>query len=431
MTKFEYLKEKAQPNNTRDNILVACTWKATGGKTCSNNTKMYSKDSILKVNSSKNKEIDKCLIMCLDDVMKTVDWSKAKVFDPSRGEITFGNNIVSPVFRLLMLAEDLDSALKDDSYQLIYDSFTPFENLNQTSNVIIDENTYQRIISVLGAPFIGEDELEYTREQITDLAIRPALEEYFHWVPPLREPTVVNTSNGGGTGTVTYKRKTVTDPDTGEVTETDEWVGESASVSNDGGLIVDMPSDAYGVTGISLQQSGMSLEGNILSPMFYAMEQSLYSGFSYSALSGTYNGRSPYTNTNTIGGMLGSRAASQALVNYTRRVHYEGPYGPDASHPNGKYIKLYSNISGVFNVWWAKESLDFNDVEYANRRRVIEYAQACVKELFANLRGQAKSDIPGQYDYNQWKAEAKEAKQTITDEWKKLVKYAGVIRGSL
>lgn len=418
MTKFEYLKEKAQSNNTKDNILVACTWKATGGKSCSNNTKMYSKDSLYKVSSAKS-ELNKCLIMCLDDVMKTVDWSKAKVFDPSRGEITFGNNIVSPVFRLLMLAEDLDSALKDDSYQLIYDSFTPFENLNQTSNVIIDENTYQRIISVLGAPFIGEDELEYTREQITDLAIRPALEEYFHWVPPLAKPTVVNTNDGGGVGKTVYREN-----------DKGEFVAENSSVSEDGGLEVEMPDGAYGVTGISLQQSGQSLNSNILSPMFYAMEQALYSGFNYSALTGVYNGRSPYTNTNSIGGMLGSRAASQALVNYTRRVHYEGPYGPDASHSK-KYIRVYSNVSGVFNIWWAKESLDFNDVEYANRRRVIEYAQACVKELFANLRGQAKSDIPGQYDYNQWKAEAKETKQTITDEWKKLVKYAGVIRGSL
>lgn len=411
MTKFEYLR-------TQSPETMVFTWKALGSMKASDSTKIYSKDSIYLI-KVKNSELNECLVLCLEDTIKTeqMSWNKARIFDFPWGEITFGSNIVSPSFKVLLLKEDYNGV--DQSSQEFkdrYAKFVPYENLNKTASVTIDENTYQRIISVLGTPFIREDELEYTREEITDLAIRPALEEYFHWVPPVRE-TTINSSEGSTGTSETYKEN-----------EKGEWVATSGNSTSGGGLMVDMPSDAYGVVGLSLQQSGQSLNTNILSPMFYALEQSMYSGFSYTALTGVYNGRNPYTNTNSIGGMLGSRAASQALINYTRRVHYEGPY--DRSDGT-KYIKVYSTVSGVFNIWWAINSLNFKDVEYANKRRVIEYAQACVKELFGNLRRLAKSDIPGQYDYEKWIQEAQQTKQTITDEWKKLVKYAGIIRGSL
>ncbi len=426
MTKFEYLKSQSNKN-------IIFTWKALGGGTglkANSSTKVYSKDSLYLVNV-KSSGLYRCIVICTEDC-GSVSWGQAFIFDYMHGEITFGNNIVSPNFKVLLSRQDYEGITQDDAFQLEYESFVPFKSLDPNNKeynpfndiyndgpVIIPEEVYRRCISVLGAPFITDEELEYTKEEIIELAIKPALEEYFHWIPNVR-PQVVD-SMEASTG-----NKVVSGYD-----ENGKWVVKSSSSSDGNGVDVDMPDDAYGVAGLSLQQSGQSLNTNILSPMFYALEQSLYSGFSYTALTGVYNGRSPYTNTNSIGGMLGSRAASQALINYTRRVHYEGPYPADDDHPNHRWIRIYSTVSGVFNIWWALRSLDFNTIEYANRRRVIEYAQACVKELFGNLRRLAKSDIPGQYDYEKWITEAQQTKQTITDEWKKLVKYAGVMRGSL
>lgn len=388
MTKFEYLNPTTNPKITTQDIVK--TWKALGGLKANKSTKFYAKDNIyvIKVTDS---EMFNCLVYCLDDITSSrVDWENAKVFDSYLKEITFGNNIVSAEFKLLLDADTFINTA--DNLEAGWNkTFIPYEKLNDSSNVIIPEDVYMRCLSPLGAPFVQEDELEYTRKEIMELAIKPALEEYFHWVPAVKETTV-------------------------------------AALSEE--MDVDMPSDAYGVVGLSLQQNGTTLGGNATSPLFYAIEQSLYGGFNYSALSGSYTGNSPYTNTTSIGGMLTTRAASQAVLNYTRRIHYEGPYGPDENHIN-RYIRVYSNVDGNFNVWWAVQSLNYNDIEYANRRRFVEYAQACVKELFGNLRRQAKSDIPGRFDYDKWISEAEKTKETITNEWKKLVKYSGIIRGSL
>ena len=54
-----------------------------------------------------------------------------------------------------------------------------------------------------------------------------------------------------------------------------------------------------------------------------------------------------------------------------------------------------------------------------------------MNELFAYLRRQSKTDLPGQIDYSTWLTEAKETKARITEEYKKMVKSSYAIRGSL
>ena len=62
---------------------------------------------------------------------------------------------------------------------------------------------------------------------------------------------------------------------------------------------------------------------------------------------------------------------------------------------------------------------------------MFEYSQANIKELFAYLRRQSKTDLPGQVDYSSWLTEAKETKERITGEYKKMVKSSYAMRGSL
>ena len=158
------------------------------------------------------------------------------------------------------------------------------------------------------------------------------------------------------------------------------------------------------------------------------MEQSLYGGFNYTNLSGTYYGTAaPKTSTSTLNSVLGNRAAAQALINYTRRVHYEGPYKrPDGS----QFVKVYSNTMGTFNIWWAKRSLDFNDVRYEDRRYVFDYIEANIKELFGYLRRQAQSDVPGRVDYSKWIEEAGTKRSSIQEVYRQIVKGSGILRGS-
>jgi hypothetical protein len=411
MTKKDYLRTKANPE---ERIM---TWKSLGNNIITDSTKIYLENQIYYVNMYLS-ELNGAWVYCNQTCTENIDWTAAKIFDINYGEISFGYNVVNPYFTLLLTNNEVkdwinnnypgayssvEEYINSSEFSSRYNSFKPYKNYNLQDKVTINEDDYRRIISVLGSPFIREDELEYTRDEICDLAIKPALEEYFHWIPA--------------------------------TTHIEEEAGQME-------MDVEFPDDScYDVVGISLQQYGGSMNGNMLSPLFYGMEQSLYSGLNYTGLSGSYTGsKKPKTQTNSVTNVITSRANAQALINYGRRVHFEGPYEPNdpgsptpktISNPKNKWIRVWSNTQGVLNIWLARKTLNFNDVLHQHRTRVFDYSQACVKELFGNLRRQSKSDIPGLVDYKEWLSEAKETKEKIEGEWKAMVKWAGVMRGSL
>ena len=417
MTKKDYLRTKADPEER------VMTWKSLGSNIINDSTKIYIANQIYYVNIPLS-ELNGTLLYCNMDYTGNVNWLQGTLFDVSYGEISFGYNTASPYFSVLLTPNEFQEVdTTSQSFINTYKGFVPYKDFQLEDEVTISDADYKRIISVLGAPFIREFELEYTRDDICELAIKPALEEYFHWIPAVR-PTTVEAGQGSTGG---YWHE---DPKTGD------WVKESDSLMSDGSIIVDMPSWAYNVVGLSLQQLGGAMNGNMLSPLFYGMEQALYSGMNYTGLSGSYTGtKAPKTQTNTVANVIASRAQAQALINYGRRVHYEGPYErvdeKTGAYTGEKYIKVWSNTSGMLNIWWARRTLNFDDVQYQHRTRVFEYAQANVRELFANLRTQSKSDIPGLVDYKDWWDKAEKTKERITDEYKKIVKASGVMRGSL
>ena len=387
MTKKEYVRTKASPEER------VMTWKSLGSNIINDSTKIYIANQIYYVNVPLS-ELNGAILYCNMDYTGNIDWTAGKLFDLYYGEITFGYNVASPYFSVLLTPNEfLDVDVNSASFVNGYKSFVPYKNYDLQDKVTISEEDYRRVISVLGSPFIREDELEYTRDEICDLAIRPALEEYFHWIPA--------------------------------TTHVEEEVGQME-------MDVQFPDEScYDVVGVYLQQYGGAMNGNMLSPLFYGMEQSLYSGLNYTGLSGSYTGsKAPKTQTNSVSNVITSRANAQALINYGRRVHFEGPYEPDGDH-DSKWIRVWSNTQGVLNIWFARRTLNFNEVLHQHRTRVFDYSQACVKELFGYLRRQSKSDIPGLIDYKEWLSEAKETKEKIQGEWKAMVKWAGVLRGSL
>jgi len=403
MTKLEYLKNLAKSDSGEKQVETIYTWKSQGSLVANDDTKIYNSDTLYYISAS-NCDINGYLVYCQKECKGHIfTWANAKFYDYQYGEISFGNDIVSPYFNVILTKTEFDT-IKENYYKLSeYRNFIPFKDLETTSKVIINEEDYIRCLKPVGVPFITEEELEYTRDEITELAIKPALEEYFHWIPNTRSQEVQVPNNE---------------------------------------INVAMPTDAYCVVGISLQQFGSAVSGNVLSPLYYGLEQSLYGNYAFSTLTGTFTGNNPYTATSSMSTMINNRSVSQAIINYSRRVHYEGPYvihskeeaeklGLKDALVGSKYIRLYSNQNGIFNIWWGIQTLNFNDIEYAERTRVIEYAQACVKDLFGSIRSLARTDVPGQLDYSKWPAEAEKTKSDIRGAWMKMVKYAGIERGSL
>ena len=421
MTKFEILqKYRAQEESTGVYVKLMDSWASMGknfihiydGVNTARSTRYYSKDMLYVLHiASGAGMLNGSLIFCNEsftDKDLALKWEDCEVLDYEHGYISFGQTVWSPNFRILLLPDDvmttagaLDEVYSEDpnasaisSYQVQNPSFIPFyEEDSDPEQVQIQDSDYEEIMSCLGATFITPEELEYTRAQICNLAIKPALREFFKWCPAKTlEPTVVNVS------------RTVQE--------------------------IDMPAEAYGVAGLSLQQNGMNAMGDTTNPFAYAWEQSFYGGggAGINVGIGLMNTSVKGVANNGILTSIQGRAVNQAIINYARRVHYEGPY----DRANGtKYIKLYSNTSGSFNIWWAKKSMNFDDVRYTQKENAIDLCKAKVMQLFGSLRRQTKADIPGMVDWSYLVTEGKELWDNTVKNLKEIVKGEGILRGSL
>lgn len=420
MTKFEILqKYRAEGQSNRYRKLID-SWAVMGknfihsysGTGSARSTRYFTKDLLYILHISPYAgALNGALLYCTESFSDTdlsLKWEDLEVLDYDQGYVSFGNNIWSPNFRILLLPQDVFTAASvgdgsiysDDpaentlnNYRTQSPSFVPFaEEEKDSDQVQIAESDYNEIMSCLGATFIQEEELEYSRTEICNLAIRPALREFFKWCPAVMPPTVETVSR--------------------QVQE------------------IDMPSEAYGVSGISLQQNGMNAMGDTTSPFAYAWEQSYYGGggSNINIGLGLMNTSIKGVATNGITNTLQNRALAQAMINYSRRVHYEGPY----ERADGtRYIKLYSNTQGTFNIWWAKKSLNFDDVRYTQKENAIALCQAKVMQLFGNLRRQIKSDVPGMVDWSYLVSEGKTLWDETVKNLKEIVKGEGILRGSL
>lgn len=377
-TKLEILKSYTP-------LYVKATWEILGKQEITPTTKFYSKDILYRINIPGESTLNGSMVFCTQDCMEVQDWLNAELCDYNFGYITFGNDIISPNFRLVCTHQEIENSIGS-----VPESFVPFKDYLQKTGVVqIDEMDYQTCLKVLGFPYITEDELEYSKEEILNLAIKPALEEYFHWLPNV---------------------KIETHSITGKIQE------------------IQFPMDAYDVVNISLQQKGSIGAGNVSNSILRYFDMASYSAYNFSGLTGNYRGiTAPTTNLSSPESFLSSRQLTQAFTNLNTRFHFDKYTKEDGT----KWIKLYSNKLGNVDIHWALKSLNFNDVEFAQRQNLIKYCQGEIMELFANLRQQAKSDVTGYYDYSTWLSNAKTMKDDVRTEWKNLVKVSSIMRGSL
>lgn len=394
MTKLEIIRDLYTSVQKRD------TWYVMGQNTITDITRFFSADILYFCNTGSD-VIKGSLVFCNKEYIGKLNWDNASIIDSVTGEISFGNDIVSSRFFLVLDKAHLDNINDPSSpnYVAPDETFIPFQAQYERTDVVqISDDDYDEIVSMaIGGVFIPDEEFEYTREDITRLAIAPALREFFKWCPHTRPQEFPCTSN----------------------------------VQN-----VIMPEDAYCVVGLSLQQFGPA-SSTIGNPILWSLLASPYLGTNAGTLTGQYMGNAaPKTAISNGNTLLLARAAQQGFINYQRRMHYEGPYDDDSQGtvtgtPNARYITVYCNTLGAFNVWWGIKTSNFNDVEFAQKNNAIKLCSAKVKQLFGQLRRQSKTGIPGQVDYSYLVAEGKEEEKAIIDELKTLVKSAGVIRGSL
>lgn len=381
---------------TREEILRKYTplekktsWIMMGSNTISSATKVYNEGSLYKLEAYSNYQ--DALIYCRKNCSGNFDWRNVYLINEDTGELTFGNDVISAEFTLVMTPEQFNAVDDEDVDRFIQTgAFLPFSEEAAEGEVHISEEDYALCLKCLGYPFISESELEYTRSQITSLAIKPALQRYFKYFPK----TIIKT----------YPIVPGTQGD--EV----------------------FPDGAYDIIHFSLQQAGQGMNGaSIGNPLLYYWSETVPNAMSSGY--GTYanSGKSTLTNSSGLDVYLNGRALRQALTNYGRRVHVRKERMED-----GKYHALFtSTTAGTAEIHYAVQTLDFNDVELARRPEVLKLCEAEIKLLFGNLRRQIKGDIPAMYDYSKWVEEADQTIKDVEENFQNIVKYSSVIRGGL
>lgn len=356
------------------------SWFALGELEIKKSSRIYNKEQIYKVNIPTS-DLHGSLLFCDKEYIGAdLAWDSAKLVDTDHGEISFGLNIITPHFTLILSADELNSITDP-----VDEEFIPFkEEFLKTSDVIIDDDELDIILADIGAPFINMDELEYSRQDIVNLMIKPALQEYFKWFPKVE---VFN-----------YP-----------ITSTNMQEHE-------------FPKDAYSVMHVGIQQGiAQGQTSNILLRYF---DEVVWS--SQSPASGHMGGRnSPRTRTGDWGAMMLDRATRQGMINYASRVHHK-----IINKHGKKYLSCYTNKTGQLQVHYAIKSNDWNDIEFARLPEARQLASAYVLKNFGSLRSQAKSDIPGAVDYSGWVDKAERIREKVIEDWQGLVKFSGIIRGS-
>lgn len=398
MTREEIIK--GYTNNQKKS-----TWEQLGSNVITSNTKLYNKGMVYQVKVD-NAPLFDCLIFCREDHIGGLDWAQGNIIDSFSGEISFGNNIIDPNLIVVMSKADFDEA----DASAVPSDFIPFQETlkEETGNVIISDSDYHYIISVLGFPYVTEEELEYSRQEIIDYGIRPAAELYYRFFP---------------------RRQTFTYPASIGITEEP------------------FPTGAYDILHFSVQQAAGVLDSNgnytgeITNTLLRYVDLLATTGAGggtgglmggYAALTGNYySSLPPKTITGNIGSYTTSRASTQAYINYSTRSHIDKVLKTDENGNSRYYSRFYTTKSGVVEITYAMKDLNINNIDFARRQEFFKVAQGYVKLLFANLRSQAKPISGNITDYSSWKQEANEAIKDVTEIWKSIVRYSSAIRGGL
>lgn len=396
MTREEIIK--GYTNNQKKS-----TWAQLGSNVITSDTKLYNKGMVYQVKVD-NAPLFDCLVFCREDHIGGLDWTQGNIIDSFSGEISFGNNIIDPNLIVVMSKTDFDEA----DASAVPSDFVPFqETLSEDDgNIIINPDTYEQILSVLGYPYITEEELEYNRDEITRLVLKPCLETYYKFFP---------------------RRETHVYPATGSVQE------------------YEYPSNAYAVVGWQVIQSGGSINGQggeitntllryadlVNSGLIYSMGGA---SSGYSTLTGNYINSMypPKTSINTPGSYVLQRASMQAMINYNNRDKVDTVLKKDDEGHVKRFVRFYSNkIGASCEVTFGCKDNSFESVEFARKQELIKLCQAHLKLFFANLRSQAKPISGNIVDYKEWKQEATNDIKEVTELWQSLVKYSLPLRGNI
>lgn len=232
----------------------------------------------------------------------------------------------------------------------------------------ISDQDYYEILAEIGYPIIQPEDLEFTKEQIEDYFIYPALREYFVWFPKTSLQSVYVSSE----------------------------------------FSVDFPDEeTYGVVDARINTS-ITGDGRTSSPFVNALyfKKTTTSGFKMYGTDNDYG----VTEAKYL-----ERAYNKAASNYMRVKRLDVDYA-------NKKLDGYTTVNGELLITWAKASSNFNDVPFTRKTDVIELAKSKVLKGFAMLRGQLNSDVGVEFNTSDFMSRSQDLEDKVMNKWKAISK---------
>lgn len=410
MNKLEYLlKLKSDPKQ------IYYTWKTLGSMTANNSTKMYVKDNLFKITEKGN--MYGAYVFCIYEYtvnttkgFNSIDWTTLDV-DTVDGTCYFYQGVASPNFRVILTPEEAkvlyknnsssDDSSSDDSSSGIFsidpdlkvpDDFMPFaesqaDNTVTSSGIIIPDEEYKIIMAELGIPFLDEDELEYNKDTIVQICIKPALDFYYSYFPLVIDEAIGNKSSGV------------------------QWKVAYHSFPKNKTAIA-YKADAYMTLGTG--SSGTSA----YSSAFTFMRTEMMGMGSYGIGSRWGNGlryQKPvpgYVGLESSDAALMAMATRQGYLNYFRRE-----YSRDVIENGKKYVQGYTTIGGFLNIHWLCTDLDYNHIPYTQLTHVRKLCTAYALRNVGAIRNLLKTDENVPFNVDQMNTRADALEQEVKDLW--------------
>jgi len=356
------------------------TWALTGSNTITSTTTVYTKGTLYKVNFGAS-IIHGGLVLALDTFSSAtpLTWQTIEILDEVNGYISFSQHVINPYFSLILTPAKV-TAINAIS---VNTSFIPY-NTNIYSVLMPDEEL-DRILLEVGVPFVQLEELEFTKEQILNLMIRPALDVYFKWFPKIKS--------------VTYPM---------------------GSVQFD----IPVPAGAFDAQRVFVIQGNPSTvpTNGPANPLLRYFDEGIFSMMNGQ----TKRAKSQIGRTmgNNFATMSMNRAVLQGMTNYMQRISFR----VEKDDSGVKHVIGYSLKMGYLQIDWAYSSNNWNDVEFRLVQDVRDLCSAKVLRALGMLRSQSRSDLPGSIDYDLFMSRADEIEDKIIDKWEEWTKVS-ITRG--
>lgn len=376
MTKEDYLIHLKFHNKEE----LKKTWVALGAIKVDNNTKVYTKDTLVKVNTISGQLAGALVYVkstyAVGEDKPPINWETA-TYVAIDNMLYVEQGITSSCFKVIALSPEFPSGEEENP-----SDFIPFKGVEIASEVEMDDDELIVLMTECGVPFLRFDELEYDKPTIYKYMIKPALDVHYSL-----HPIIVDESLGNYSAGASFK--------------------------------VPFPKDVHGaIVYYVLGQGGNGASFGSGAFSLYR-EQMMYgtSGTSGSGFGTGVSYRKP------VPGFVGLQAgdaalqgmqAAQGYANYFRREHYK------KVKENGKYYATgYSTLGGALQAKWLKHSYDWNDIEFEYLPDVRNLCKAYIMRNLGMLRAMLKSDTAGSIDFSLYNSRADTLEQKVMEKWEK------------